>query len=192
MLLDTMKTSGSAGLTETEVLVMDNNSSDATKQVVAEYTSLENPVFRHLLESKPGKSRALNAGIRTCTMNHLPLSTIHFCRIGSRRNIFWFGGSITDEPKSGRKGSALVSGDPTTLPWYPKNDGICLPGRALRWMCTLNPQRRFFRKCYASIMAGQIVESYRLGRETKLQRAEPGRTAKLRSNAQPGGRTGAS
>ena len=64
LLLDTMKTKGSAWPTETEVLVIDNNSSDATKQVVAEYTSLENPVFRYLLESKPGKSRALNAGIR--------------------------------------------------------------------------------------------------------------------------------
>ena len=64
MLLDTLKTNGSAGITETEVFVIDNNSSDATKQVVAEYTSLENPVFRYLSESRPGKSRALNAGIR--------------------------------------------------------------------------------------------------------------------------------
>lgn len=96
------------------MLVIDNRSSDATKQVVAEYASLENPVFRYLLESKPGKSRTLNAGISTCTMNHLPLSTIHFCRIGSRRNIFWFGGSITGEPESGRKGGALMRGDPTT------------------------------------------------------------------------------
>lgn len=64
MLLDALKTNGSTGLTETEVLVIDNNSSDATKQVVAEYTSLENPVFRYLSETKPGKSRALNGGIR--------------------------------------------------------------------------------------------------------------------------------
>jgi glycosyltransferase involved in cell wall biosynthesis len=64
MLLDTMKNDGSACPTETEVLVIDNNSSDATKQVVAEYTSLENPVFRYLSENKPGKSHALNAGIR--------------------------------------------------------------------------------------------------------------------------------
>ncbi len=63
MLLDALKTNGSTGLTETEVLVIDNNSRDATKQVVAEYTSLENPVFRYLSETKPGKSRALNAGI---------------------------------------------------------------------------------------------------------------------------------
>jgi hypothetical protein len=43
LLLDTMKTKGSAWPRETEVLVIDNNLSDATKQVVAEYTSLENP-----------------------------------------------------------------------------------------------------------------------------------------------------
>jgi GT2 family glycosyltransferase len=64
LFLDTMKTIGSAGLTGTEVLVIDNNSSDATRQVVDEYASLENPVFRYLLESNPGKSRALNVGIR--------------------------------------------------------------------------------------------------------------------------------
>jgi glycosyltransferase involved in cell wall biosynthesis len=59
-----MKNKASALPTETEVLIIDNNSSDATKQVVAEYISLENPVFRYLFESKPGKSRALNAGMR--------------------------------------------------------------------------------------------------------------------------------
>lgn len=64
LLLDTLKTGGSALPAETEVVVIDNNSSDATKQVVAEYTSLENPVFRYLSESQPGKSRALNSGIR--------------------------------------------------------------------------------------------------------------------------------
>ena len=89
---------------------MDNNSSDATKQVVAKYTSLENPIFRHLLESKPGKSRALNAGIRTCAMNHLPLSTIHFCWIGLRKNTFWLGGSIMGEPKCARRGAARPCG----------------------------------------------------------------------------------
>jgi GT2 family glycosyltransferase len=62
--LDTMKTIDSTGLTGIEVLVIDNNSTDATRQVVADYTSLENPEFRYLLESNPGKSRALNMGIR--------------------------------------------------------------------------------------------------------------------------------
>ena len=74
----------------------------------------------------------------------------------------------------------------------PRMIGICLSERALRWMCTLNPQRRFTRKCWAWLMAGQIVETYRLGRETKSQRAEPGRTVELRRNTQSGGRTGAS
>jgi hypothetical protein len=51
----------------------------------------------------------------------------------------------------------------------PKMIAIYLPEAVLRWTCTLNPQRRFFRKCYPSIMAGQIVEIYRLAREIKSQ-----------------------
>jgi len=62
LLLDTIKSAGSDW--PTEVIIIDNNSSDATKQVVTEYTSLHCPVFRYLFESKPGKSCALNLGIR--------------------------------------------------------------------------------------------------------------------------------
>jgi glycosyltransferase involved in cell wall biosynthesis len=64
LFLNAMKTIGAAGLSETEVLVIDNNSTDATKQVVTEYTSLVNPIVRYMSENKPGKSRALNAAIR--------------------------------------------------------------------------------------------------------------------------------
>ena len=52
----------------------------------------------------------------------------------------------------------------------PRMIGICLSERALRWMCTLNPQRRFTRKCWAWLMAGQIVETYRLARDMKSQK----------------------
>jgi glycosyltransferase involved in cell wall biosynthesis len=63
LFLDAMKANGSSGLAPTEVLVIDNNSSDATKQVVERYTSLGTPVVRYLLETEPGKSRALNASL---------------------------------------------------------------------------------------------------------------------------------
>jgi glycosyltransferase involved in cell wall biosynthesis len=39
--------------------------------------------------------------------------------------------------------------------------GISLPEAILRWMVTLNPKRRFFRKCRVWTTAGQIVEIYR-------------------------------
>lgn len=63
LFLDGMKANGSFGPTQIEVLVIDNNSSDGTKQLVEQYTGSENPVFRYRLESRPGKSRAINAAL---------------------------------------------------------------------------------------------------------------------------------
>lgn len=47
-----------------EVLVVDNNSSDQTRQVVEEISRRYPGRFRYLFEPQPGKSHALNAGIR--------------------------------------------------------------------------------------------------------------------------------
>lgn len=49
---------------EWEVLVVDNNSSDRTRDVVEEISCLYPNRFRYLFEPRPGKSNALNAGIR--------------------------------------------------------------------------------------------------------------------------------
>jgi GT2 family glycosyltransferase len=47
-----------------EILVVDNNSNDFTKQVLANYLSSERPVFKYIFEENQGKSIALNTGIR--------------------------------------------------------------------------------------------------------------------------------
>ncbi len=47
-----------------EVLVVDNNSSDQTRQVVEGFCSLYPGRFRYVFEPQPGKSYALNTGIR--------------------------------------------------------------------------------------------------------------------------------
>jgi glycosyltransferase involved in cell wall biosynthesis len=47
-----------------EVLVVDNNSSDRTPDVVKEFAGRYSGRFRYLFEPQPGKSYALNAGIR--------------------------------------------------------------------------------------------------------------------------------
>jgi len=47
-----------------EVLVIDNNSADSTKEVTNSYLSSENLKFRYLFERRQGKSYALNTGIR--------------------------------------------------------------------------------------------------------------------------------
>jgi glycosyltransferase involved in cell wall biosynthesis len=49
---------------EWEVLVVDNNSSDQTREVIEDYCTQYPGRFRYLFESQQGKSYALNAGIR--------------------------------------------------------------------------------------------------------------------------------
>jgi glycosyltransferase involved in cell wall biosynthesis len=56
---------------EWEVLVVDNNSSDQTREVVEGFRSRNPGRFRYLFEPKPGKSRALNSGIREAHGNVL-------------------------------------------------------------------------------------------------------------------------
>ena len=49
---------------EWEVLVVDNNSKDRTRDVVSDFTRRYPGRFRHLFEARQGKSHALNSGIR--------------------------------------------------------------------------------------------------------------------------------
>src|SRR5579864_7055808 len=49
---------------EWEVLVVDNNSNDQTRDVVKGFSDQHPGRFRYIFESTPGKSHALNAGIR--------------------------------------------------------------------------------------------------------------------------------
>src|ERR1700733_2359262 len=48
---------------EWEILVVDNNSNERTRSVVAQFASRYPGRFRYLVEGNPGKSHALNAGV---------------------------------------------------------------------------------------------------------------------------------
>jgi glycosyltransferase involved in cell wall biosynthesis len=62
--LDSVSASVVPEPTQWEVLVVDNNSSDHTRAVVEGFCQKYPGRFRYLFEGKPGKSNALNAGIR--------------------------------------------------------------------------------------------------------------------------------
>lgn len=50
-----------------EVIIVDNNSKDRTKEIVNEYQAHFNNNLRYIFEPKQGKSNALNTGIKTAT-----------------------------------------------------------------------------------------------------------------------------
>jgi GT2 family glycosyltransferase len=50
-----------------KLIVVDNNSSDATRQVVAEFSANAPDRFQYIFEPRQGKSIALNAGVRIAT-----------------------------------------------------------------------------------------------------------------------------
>src|ERR1700677_4161324 len=61
--LDSIAQSILPGATTWEVLVVDNNSTDQTAEVIQDFCRKYPPHFRYLFEPAQGKSYALNAGI---------------------------------------------------------------------------------------------------------------------------------
>jgi len=49
--------------------------------------------------------------------------------------------------------------------------GVCVLPRALKWLSTVDPMERFARKCWTWLMAGEIVETYRLARDRRRHEA---------------------
>jgi glucosyl-dolichyl phosphate glucuronosyltransferase len=110
---------------EWEVLVMDNNSTDQTRQVAQEFSRQHPDHFRYLFEPHPGKSYALNSGVRE-----------------ARGEILAFlDDDVTVEPTWLQNlTSALHNGD-----WAGSGGRIVLqwPASLPRWLVVKGPRARF-------------------------------------------------
>ena len=94
---------------------------------------------------------------------------------------WWFdyGRARTREKGKG----APVWGIPRHFFSIPKMITTHLSTRVWRWLWTLDPQQRFFRKGVAWMSAGQIVETYRLARGDQKQRTGAPQETKIGLNA---------
>jgi glucosyl-dolichyl phosphate glucuronosyltransferase len=120
-------------------------------------------------EDKELGQRLLSAGER---LRYVPSAIVYHAVPASRIHksyflVWWFDYGRALIREKGRR--PPVWGIPRHYLSIPNMIAICLPQAVLRWMCTLNPQQRFSRKCWASIMVGQTMEIYRLARDAKSQ-----------------------
>lgn len=102
-----------------EVLVVDNNSTDKTREVTEDFCRRYPGIFRYLLESTPGKSYALNAGIANARGDVLVFTdddvTMEPTWLQNLTTPFQDGGC------AGTSGRTLPAQKFTVPPWLPDN-----------------------------------------------------------------------
>jgi glycosyltransferase involved in cell wall biosynthesis len=114
---------------EWEVLVVDNNSTDETSSVVQEFISRHPARFRYVFEPMPGRSYALNRGIRESQADILAFTDddviVEPCWLHELTQ------SISPSTYAGASGRTLPACDFTPPPWLPMNEHFALAPLAL-------------------------------------------------------------
>jgi glycosyltransferase involved in cell wall biosynthesis len=105
---------------EWEVLVVDNNSTDATSSVVQEFICRYPSRFRYVFEPTPGKSYALNRGIRECQGDILAFTDDDV--IVEKEWLAKLTQSLCGSTYAGASGRTLSARDFTPPRWLPMNE----------------------------------------------------------------------
>ena len=111
------------------VLVVDNNSRDKTPEVVEEAARQHPGRFRYLFEAQPGKSHALNAGIREADGEILAF--IDDDVIAPATWLYRLTGSLSKGDYSGAGGRILADCNFSAPRWLPSQDRYGLAPLAL-------------------------------------------------------------
>ena len=118
--LQSIATSQVASSVTWEVLVVDNNSTDQTRNVVESFCRQYPEHFRYLFEPRPGKSYALNAGIANSRGQVLA-----FVDDDVKVEPTWLQNltaeMLNDGERAGVGGRTLPAGKFTPPPWLPDN-----------------------------------------------------------------------
>jgi glycosyltransferase involved in cell wall biosynthesis len=109
-----------------EVLVVDNNSTDRTRQMVEEFCRRDPIHFRYLFEPKVGKSQALNAGVSNAN-GEILVFTDDDVSVESTwlRNLT---SSLGGEEWAGAGGRTLPAHPFSAPPWLPLDDPYNMKG----------------------------------------------------------------
>jgi glycosyltransferase involved in cell wall biosynthesis len=109
---------------EWDVLVVDNNSHDQTRVVIEDFASRYQGRFRYLLEQQPGKSSALNAGIREAGGDVLAFLDDDVCASPTWLHILT--SPLLSGEYSGTGGRILAARDFSPPHWLPLQDRYAL------------------------------------------------------------------
>jgi glucosyl-dolichyl phosphate glucuronosyltransferase len=105
---------------EWEVLVVDNNSNDRTREVIQDFCRRYPGRFRYLFEARPGKSYALNSGVREAEGEILAfLDDDATLEPTSLRNLT----SSLESPEWAGAGGRIILQWPASLPKWISVDG---------------------------------------------------------------------
>jgi glycosyltransferase involved in cell wall biosynthesis len=109
---------------EWDVLVVDNNSNDETRVVIQDFATRYQDRFRYLFEPQPGKSNALNTGIREAGGDILAFIDDDVC--ASATWLHRLTSALLSGEYSGAGGRILAARDFSPPRWLPLQDRYAL------------------------------------------------------------------
>jgi cellulose synthase/poly-beta-1,6-N-acetylglucosamine synthase-like glycosyltransferase len=147
MTLESLASSTLPDSVEWQVLVVNNNSTDHTREVVEDFCRRYPDLFRYVFESQPGKSFALNTGVRLLSAEerlwYEPSAIVYHAVPANRIQQKYFLKWWFDKARADIRAFGIPSDTKwfvVGIPLYPFRR---MASRTLRWMVNVSPSGVF-------------------------------------------------